>query len=125
MKQRLGQILTIFILLLTASVSMRALRAKAYGDYNDCWHNLNEIHVACEFYYFDHNQQYPQRLVELTPKCLQSLPYCPLSSADAKYGYVSTATEFTVSCRGRKHLSLCGLGDWPQAGTQIPAMLER
>jgi hypothetical protein len=126
MKRTPGQILTIFILLLLASVSMRAMRAKAYGDYNHCRRNLNEIHVACEFYYFDHNEQYPERLVDLTPKYLKDLPHCPLSSPAAdEYGYASTANQFTICCRGGKHLSLCGLEDWPLAGTHIPATLER
>ena len=77
MKRRLGQILTIFLLLLVASVLMRAMRAKAGYDYHCCKSNLIKIATACEMYSTDFDGHYPARLSILDPQIPEKLTPVP------------------------------------------------
>lgn len=118
MKRRLGQTLTIFLLLLVASVSMRAMRAKAGYNYRCCKSNLIKIATACEMYATDFEGHYPARLSILDPKYLKSLPQCPLNIPGTQpYGYQVNPHAFTVVCQGDNHIVYSGHKNWPQYGT--------
>jgi hypothetical protein len=96
------------------------LRMRSCGHYTFCLSNLKNIRDALETYKTDHHGNYPEKLSDLVPTHLSSIPHCPAAGKDSysKTYQVFNDSEndihnYTFYCDGRNHKTIIS-GNFPQ-----------
>jgi hypothetical protein len=101
----------LLLLVLGAVLLENAVAAHRCGSYTaGCRANLKCLSTALEMYANDHRRCYPDRLQQLTPTYLKTIPTCPWSAADDySRGYeVYNAmhpdlSAYTICCTAKRH----------------------
>lgn len=66
-----------------------------------CEANVDDLRAAVEKYAEVHQGQYPQKLENLVPTYLASLPVCPSRKTDYKYVIDSKTGKYKITCTGK------------------------
>lgn len=86
----------------------RAERVRKANDYPGCSRNLQLIGAVLHQYSVKHNGTLPQKLSDLTPGYIESIPTCPSAGEDTysdSYKWDNATGNFTVCCKGHHHRS--------------------
>ncbi len=90
------------------------MRARAFGQFNQCQANCKNIGAALELYKDDNGGQYPNSLSRLTPDYIREIPTCSSAGNDTySESYVSWTdpphsnnSRYTFYCYGTNHSAL-------------------
>jgi hypothetical protein len=81
-----------------------ATPAAGTKPYSACKSNLKNIATGLEMWASDHQGKYPERLSQLTPDYLKTLPTCPAAGQDTYSAhYKRRPAGFSVYCWGHHH----------------------
>ena len=86
--------------------------ATPQGKVSGCLRQLDKLHHALDAYRDAHQDFFPDRLDQLVPSYLETLPTCPAAGSDtysASYQVSHAPERFTLSCFGANHTP-AGLG---------------
>ncbi len=109
-------------LLLGALLVPNFVRARARSPLGGCKSNLKNIGTAFEMYSTDWGGSYPDRLEQLTPNYLTTIPTCPNAERES---YVATFGQqagyntegykeyYLLSCFGENHTAVSVEGNFP------------
>jgi len=90
------------------------LRAREDGMLVGCCSNLRKSGEAAERYAANHSGAFPDRLEQLTPDYLKSIPSCPASRREYGYMHGTNPRIYTVFCRGSNHAPNGRVIDYPR-----------
>jgi len=97
------------LIALAVVIAPNFLRARSQGTLTACKSNLKNIGTALEMYSSDHGGHYPEKLSELTPNYLKTIPTCPCAGKDtysASYRSTANPDYYLVFCSGSNHKGL-------------------
>lgn len=121
------------LLTLAALVAPNFIRARARGHLTACKSNLKNIGTAAEMYSTDWGGNYPERLEQLVPKYLKSIPDCPSAGrptyfyqtgVDVGYNRPRFKDYYFMMCMGKHHTNVSVAEDYPQYDG-ISGLIER
>ncbi|MHB2017065.1 MAG: hypothetical protein ACYCW6_08990 [Candidatus Xenobia bacterium] len=74
------------------------------GQLRSCVTNLAMMGAALEMYAMDHGGTYPEKLSQLAPAYLKSIPHCAAAGEDTySIGYRVQDNQWTLVCTGHHH----------------------
>ena len=85
---------------------MRYLSRKQHQKYLVCGDNCEKIFEALETYSIDNDGKYPEKLTDLCPKYLKTIPTCPAAGYDTYsdgYQWGTDPACYTFCCKGHHH----------------------
>jgi hypothetical protein len=109
--------------ILAAILVPNFIRAKAQGQMTACCSNLRNIGTALEMWSSDNKGHYPDRLEQVAPSYLRTIPTCPSAGIDTySASYSSTKADpgqrtkdfFSVCCKGEHHREAGAAADFPR-----------
>ncbi len=98
------------IIALGVVIAPNFLRARSQGSVTACKSNLKNIGTALEMYSTDHGGHYPEKLGDLTPQYLRTIPTCPSAGIDTyspSYRSTRVPDYYLVFCSGSNHQGSC------------------
>lgn len=98
------------IIALGVVIAPNFLRARSQGTLTACKSNLKNIGTALEMYSSDHGGRYPEKLSEITPEYLKTIPTCPVAGKDTyspSYRSTTAPDYYLVFCSGSYHQGSC------------------
>ena len=110
---------------LAAIASPNFTRARGRGQLTACKSNEKNIATALEMWSSDNGGRYPERLSQLQPGYLKTVPTCPAGGADTYSGsYTKSALpdKFNFCCQGAHHAEVPA--NYPQYQSDI-GLIER
>ena len=111
----------ILIFLLAGSYSllggyMRHQQRMQVRKYLICADNCKKIGTALEAYKDDNDGKYPEKLTDLSPKYLKTIPTCPAAGYDTYsegYQWGTDPACYTFCCKGHHHKKITVPPDKP------------
>jgi len=103
----------IVLLLMGTVVYPNYLRAQEDGMLVACKSNLRRSGEAAERYAVNHSGAFPDKLEQLTPDYLKSIPSCPASRREYGYMHGTNPQAYSVFCRGSSHVPNGSTVDFP------------
>ncbi len=82
------------------------IKARGQGQLTACKSNQKNLATALEMWSTDHSGHYPERLSEVVPDYLRSLPTCPSAGKDTyspSYSSGTSPDRFQFFCQGHHH----------------------
>lgn len=101
------------------------IKARGQGQLTACKSNQKNLATALEMWSTDHSGHYPERLSEVVPDYLRSLPTCPSAGKDTysqSYSVGTSPDRFQFFCQGHHHPSTDA--NYPQY-TSEQGLIER
>ena len=98
-------VLVVFILVILTLAGLRFTLPQR--DYESCQENLKNLATALEMYSTDNSRHYPEKLEQLVPGILKSIPTCPSAKRDTySKGYKLSPDDhhWRISCKGNNHI---------------------
>lgn len=90
----------------------------ANNKLNSCRENMRKIGTALEMYSTDNSGHYPDRLKDLAPDYLESIPTCPSAETDtysAGYQGWRNPDYYTYCCSGKNHIAAFVQENYPRS----------
>ncbi|MCE1245181.1 MAG: hypothetical protein LWY06_00905 [Firmicutes bacterium] len=103
-------------------------RAVSKAKYTGCISNIRNMATSLEQYKNeDHEGKYPDTLVAICPRFIQSVPICPDAKRDTYttgYEVSSDRKNYTLMCKGHNHADLGLPADMPYFNLQTGGLKE-
>ena len=94
------------VLVLAVVIAPNFIRTGCRGPLTACKSNLKNMATALEMYAYDFRGEYPERLDQLVPTYMKTLPTCP-EAGEVTYTYRCVGrgkrANFSMECSGSHH----------------------